>query len=47
LGLLYEAEEQWEKAAHAFQSIPAFHDVPQRLAVLKGKQGDVSFRYAP
>ncbi|QPD04006.1 MAG: hypothetical protein Nkreftii_001780 [Candidatus Nitrospira kreftii] len=48
LGLLYEAEEQWEKASHAFQSIPSFHDVPQRLAVLKGKQGvgDAGFRYA-
>jgi tetratricopeptide (TPR) repeat protein len=48
LGLLYEAEEQWEKAAHAFESIPSFHDVPQRLAALKGKQGggDVKFRYA-
>jgi tetratricopeptide (TPR) repeat protein len=47
LGLLYEAKEQWEKAAHAFQSIPSFHDVPQRLAVLKGKQGNDGFRYAP
>lgn len=48
LGLLYEAEEEWGKAATAFQSIPSFHDVPQRLAVLKGKQGggDVGFRYA-
>ena len=48
LGLLYEAEEQWEKAAHAFQSIPSFHDVPQRLAAIKGKQGGGSggFRYA-
>ncbi len=48
LGLLYEAEEQWEKAAHAFQSIPSFHDVPQRLAALKGKQGggDAGFRFA-
>lgn len=48
LGLLYEAEEQWEKAAHAFQAIPSFHDVPQRLAVLKGKQGrgNEGFRYA-
>ncbi len=47
LGLLYEAEEQWEKASHAFQSIPSFHDVPQRLAALKGKQrgGDSGFRY--
>ena len=48
LGLLYEAEEQWEKAAHVFQAIPSFHDVPQRLATLKGKQRgvDVGFRYA-
>jgi len=48
LGLLYEAEEQWEKAALAFQAIPSFHDVPQRLAALKGKHrgGDVGFRYA-
>ncbi|MDR4466181.1 MAG: tetratricopeptide repeat protein [Nitrospira sp.] len=48
LGLLYETEEQWEKAAHAFQSIPSFHDVPQRLAAIKGKQGggDGGFRYA-
>jgi tetratricopeptide (TPR) repeat protein len=48
LGLLYEAEKQWEKAARAFQSIPSFHDVPQRLAVLKGKHGgkDLGFRYA-
>lgn len=47
LGLLYETEEQWEKAAHAFESIPSFHDVPQRLAALRGKQGggDVGFRY--
>ena len=48
LGLLYEAEEQWDKAAHAFQSIPSFHDVPQRLAALKGRHGgkDLGFRYA-
>ncbi len=48
LGLLYEAEQQWEKAAHAFESIPSFHDVPQRLAALKGRQvgGEVGFRYA-
>jgi tetratricopeptide (TPR) repeat protein len=48
LGLLYEAEELWEKAAHAFESIPSFHDVPQRLVALKRKHGggDVGFRYA-
>jgi tetratricopeptide (TPR) repeat protein len=48
LGLLYEAEEQWEKAAHAFESIPSFHDVPQRLAALRGRRvrGEAGFRYA-
>lgn len=48
LGLLYEAEEQWERAAHAYQSIPSFHDVPQRLVALQGRQGggDIGFRYA-
>ncbi len=48
LGLLYEADEQWGKAAHAFESIPSFHDVPQRLAALKKRQGgtDVGFRFA-
>ncbi|UVT17696.1 MAG: tetratricopeptide repeat protein [Nitrospira sp.] len=48
LGLLYEAEEQWEKAVHAFQSIPSFHDVPQRLAALKARPGiqEVGFRFA-
>ncbi len=47
LGLLYEAAEQWEKAASAFQSIPSFHDVPQRLAALKGRHGgsEVGFRF--
>lgn len=35
LGLLYEAEAQWGKALATFQSIPSFHDVPQRLAMLK------------
>jgi tetratricopeptide (TPR) repeat protein len=37
LGLLYEAEAQWEDAAKTYQSIPSFHDVPQRLASLKGR----------
>lgn len=48
LALLYEAEEQWEKAADAFESIPSFHDVPQRLAAIKGRQvgREVGFRYA-
>jgi hypothetical protein len=37
LGLLYEAESQWAKAAATFQSIPSFHDVPQRLLALKSR----------
>ena len=49
LGLLYEAEEQWEKAAHTFEPIPSFHDVPQRLAAIKGRPvgGEVGFRHVP
>jgi tetratricopeptide (TPR) repeat protein len=31
LGLLYEAQEQWSQAAAMYESIPTFHDVPQRL----------------
>lgn len=38
LGLLYEAEAQWGKAAVTFQAIPSFHDVPQRLAALKSRR---------
>jgi tetratricopeptide (TPR) repeat protein len=37
LGLLYEAEAQWEDAARTYQSIPSFHDVPQRLASIQGR----------
>lgn len=42
LGLLYEAEAQWEKAATTFQSIPSFHDVPQRLESLKERSRPAS-----
>ena len=31
LGLLYEAQEQWSQAIAIYESIPTFHDVPQRL----------------
>ena len=31
LGLLYEAQELWSQAAAIYESIPTFHDVPQRL----------------
>lgn len=37
LGLLYEAAEEWTKATVTFQSIPSFHDVPTRLAAIKGR----------
>ncbi|MCP9470557.1 MAG: tetratricopeptide repeat protein [Nitrospira sp.] len=37
LGLLYEADAQWEKATTAFEAIPSFHDVPERLAMLRNK----------
>lgn len=51
LGLLYEAQEQWEKAAAIFESIPTFHDVPKRLDALRGAQKPKpaaagAFRYA-
>ena len=31
LGILYEAQELWSQAAAIYESIPTFHDVPQRL----------------
>ena len=37
LGLLYEAESQWEQAVSTYELIPLFHDVPQRLESLRGK----------
>jgi tetratricopeptide (TPR) repeat protein len=37
LGLLYEATEEWTKAAVTFQSIPSFHDAPTRLAAIKNR----------
>jgi tetratricopeptide (TPR) repeat protein len=48
LGLLYEVAEEWAKAAVTFQSIPSFHDVPTRLAAIKGRSqsATTSFRLA-
>ena len=51
LGLLYEKQEQWQKAAEIFESIPTFHDVPKRLEALRGTQkpkptAPGAFRYA-
>lgn len=50
LGLLYEAQEQWSQAAEIYQSIPTFHDVPQRLESVLARRGPaqptVACRYA-
>jgi hypothetical protein len=49
--LLYEKQEQWQKAAAIFESIPTFHDVPKRLEALRGTKtpkatAPGAFRYA-
>jgi tetratricopeptide (TPR) repeat protein len=50
LGLLYEAQEQWDQAAVMYESIPTFHDVPQRLESVLARRGPAqptsAFRYA-
>ena len=51
LGLLYEQQQQWQLAATMFEAIPAFHDVPQRLAAIRTVPKPASasaqaFRYA-
>jgi tetratricopeptide (TPR) repeat protein len=49
LGLLYEAQEQWSRAAEIYESIPTFHDVPQRLESSRARrasdQPTTVFRY--
>lgn len=49
LGLLYEAQEQWSKAAAIYESIPTFHDVPHRLESARARrapaQPSPAFRY--
>ena len=49
LGLLYEAQEQWSQAAKIFESIPTFHDVPQRLESARAHSAQAeptsAFRY--
>jgi tetratricopeptide (TPR) repeat protein len=49
LGLLYEVQEQWSQAAATFESIPTFHDVPQRLESIRLHQTSTepapAFRY--
>jgi len=39
LGSLYEAQEQWSQAAAIYESIPIFHDVPQRLESVRAQRG--------
>ena len=39
LGLLYETQAQWSQAAAIYQSIPTFHDVPQRLDSVRARLG--------
>ena len=49
LGLLYEAQERWSHAAIIYQSIPTFHDVPQRLDSVRARLGPAqapALRYA-
>lgn len=51
LGLLYEKQEQWQLATTMFEAIPAFHDVPQRLASIRSLRRPASsaakaFRFA-
>ena len=50
LGLLYEAQQQWDKAAAIYESIPTFHDVPQRLESTRARRAPAEpapmFRYA-
>ncbi len=50
LGLLYEQQAQWERAQTMFESIPTFHDVPQRLSSIRQQQPTAAaagmFRYA-
>ena len=50
LGLLYEAQEQWSQAAEMYESIPTFHDVPDRLESVLTRRGPAqpvsAFRYA-
>jgi tetratricopeptide (TPR) repeat protein len=37
LGLLYEQQAQWEQAVTMFESIPTFHDVPERLSSIRAE----------
>jgi tetratricopeptide (TPR) repeat protein len=49
LGLLYEAQEQWNQAAAMYESIPTFHDVPHRLESARARRAPTeptsAFRY--
>jgi tetratricopeptide (TPR) repeat protein len=49
LGLLYEVQEKWSQAAAIYESIPTFHDVPQRLESARAQRAPAeptsAFRY--
>ena len=49
LGLLYEVQEKWSQAAAIYESIPTFHDVPQRLESARAHRATAepisTFRY--
>jgi tetratricopeptide (TPR) repeat protein len=49
LGLLYETQERRSQAAAIYESIPNFHDVPQRLESVRARSGSAeaasTFRY--
>ena len=50
LGLLYEAQQQWSLAAAIYETIPTFHDVPQRLELARAHRAIATptsaFRYS-
>lgn len=51
LGLLYEKQAQWQQAVTMFESIPTFHDVPERLSSIRTQHNPTPsapkvFRYA-
>lgn len=52
LGMLYETQQRWQLASTMFETIPSFHDVPQRLATIRAMSkaprapAADSFRYA-
>jgi len=51
LGLLYERQTRWQQAMTIFESIPTFHDVPNRLSTIRAQHKPApaeaqAFKYA-